>query len=109
MPNDYFGSLLTSDYFTQGEFRSRFSSYYSNVAYTYNQKYSINGSLRMDKSNLFGLDKSAQNKPIWSVGGKWLVTGEKFISAVTWLNSLALRATYGVNRECTLSWHSFFL
>jgi len=96
MPNDYFGSLLTSDYFTQGEFRSRFSSYYSNVAYTYNQKYSINGSLRMDKSNLFGLDKSAQNKPVWSVGGKWLVTGEKFISAVTWLNSLALRATYGL-------------
>lgn len=96
MPTDYSGSILPSDYFNQSEYRSRFSSYYSNIAYTYNRKYSINGSLRMDKSNLFGLDRSAQNKPVWSVGGKWLASGEKFMAPATWLNSLALRATYGL-------------
>lgn len=97
MENDYGGSILFNDpYFTQREYLTRFSSYYSNLAYTYNRKYSINGSLRMDKSNLFGLDKSAQNKPVWSVGAKWLMSQEAFLSHTGWLNSLALRATYGL-------------
>jgi TonB-linked SusC/RagA family outer membrane protein len=97
MPNDYGGSILFNDpYFTQSEYRTRFSSYYSNVAYAYEGKYSINGSLRMDKSNLFGLDQSAQNKPVWSVGGKWLLSQEGFMSPLSWLNMLAVRATYGL-------------
>ena len=75
---------------------SRFVSYYGNAAYTYNHKYTINGSYRIDKSNNFGLDKSAQNKPVWSAGAKWILTEESFMKAVTWVDNLALRVTYGL-------------
>lgn len=85
MPNSYFSSTLANDSFNTREQLSRFTSYYSNLAYTYNRKYAINASFRMDKSNLFGLDKSAQNRPVWSVGGKWIAS-----------DHLSLRATYGI-------------
>lgn len=97
MPN-YGGvlSVLSNDNFSSSETESRFTSYYSNLGYTYNQKYSVNGSWRIDQSTLFGKDKSAQNKPVWSAGAKWLITNEEFMNNISWLESLALRATYGL-------------
>ncbi|WPQ62686.1 SusC/RagA family TonB-linked outer membrane protein [Chitinophaga sancti] len=97
IPNYGIVSLLSDNYFTQTESISRFRSYFANGAYTYNRKYSINGSFRIDKSNLFGLDQSAQNKPVWSVGAKWIVSDEPFLSRSAWLNNLAFRATYGLS------------
>lgn len=96
MPNSYGSSLLINDLFGQVERRTRFSSYFSNLAYTFARKYAVNASFRIDKSNLFGLDKSAQNRPVWSVGGKWIASSEEFMGNVPWLNNLALRATYGL-------------
>nr|WP_121271990.1 SusC/RagA family TonB-linked outer membrane protein [Pedobacter schmidteae] len=96
MPNNTGRSLLSNDVFNQSERLSRFSSYYSNLAYTFNKRYAVNGSFRIDKSNLFGLDKSAQNRPVWSVGGKWILSSENFMSNIAWINHLALRATYGL-------------
>lgn len=96
MPNNFGRSVLRNDLFSQSELRSRFTSYYTNIAYTYNRRYTVNGSFRIDKSNLFGLDKSAQNRPVWSIGGKWIASSEAFMAGVQWLNNLALRATYGL-------------
>ncbi|MFI0429399.1 SusC/RagA family TonB-linked outer membrane protein [Mariniflexile sp. HMF6888] len=96
MPNFGDQSFLTDDLFTQSEVLSRFTSYYLNAGYTLNRKYTINGSWRRDQSNLFGLDKSAQNKPTWSVGGKWSLGKESFLTNVSSLNFLELRTTYGI-------------
>jgi hypothetical protein len=82
--------------FTESETQRRFTSYYGNLGYTYNRKYTVNGSWRIDKSNLFGLDKSAQNRPVWSTGVKWMLSEEKFLSHVPWLDALGVRATYGL-------------
>ena len=96
MPNAGNQSFLPDDSFTRSEVLSRFTSYYMNAGYTLDKKYTINGSWRRDKSNLFGLDKSAQNKPTWSVGGKWNIGRETFLENVTPLNFLTLRGTYGI-------------
>jgi TonB-linked SusC/RagA family outer membrane protein len=96
MQNSSGVSLLSNDMFNQTERLTRFTSYYANLAYTYNRRYALNGSFRIDKSNLFGLDKSAQNKPVWSIGGKWIASSEGFMTKVSWLDNLALRATYGL-------------
>jgi TonB-linked SusC/RagA family outer membrane protein len=93
---DGYAHLLYQSPFTQTEGDRRYTSYYANAAYTYNERYVLNGSWRIDQSNLFGKDKSAQNKPVWSAGGKWIVSREKFLDALTWLDFLALRATYGI-------------
>lgn len=96
MGNYFAGSLLSDGPFKQDENEARFTSWYANAGYTYNRKYTINGSWRVDKSNLFGLDKSAQNRPVWSTGVKWMLGSEEFMQNISWLNMLALRATYGI-------------
>ncbi|MBO9633563.1 MAG: SusC/RagA family TonB-linked outer membrane protein [Chitinophagaceae bacterium] len=95
MINNLTSSILSNNPFNQTELETRYTSYYANGAYTYNRRYTINGSWRIDKSNLFGLDKSAQNKAVWSVGGKWQLSDENFMRSINWINRLALRATYG--------------
>jgi len=82
--------------FTVDEKLQRYNSYFALASYTLNKKYSIDGSWRVDHSNLFGSDVSAQNKPSYSVGGKWNLKNENFMSTVKWLDALALRATYGI-------------
>ena len=96
MPNNGNKSTLANNAFDASETQVRFRSYYANGAYTFDQKYSFNASWRIDGSNLFGIDKSAQNKPVWSMGGKWMASQEAFLSSVKWMDDLALRATYGI-------------
>jgi TonB-linked SusC/RagA family outer membrane protein len=74
----------------------RFISFYSNVAYTYKNRYTLSGSARLDKSNLFGVATNQQGVPLYSVGGSWELSQEKFYnwSAMPYLR---LRATLGYN------------
>lgn len=96
MANNIGKSVLSGSPFSQTETQTRYTSYYANAAYTYNRRYSVNGSWRIDKSNLFGIDRSAQNRPVWSVGAKWIASDENFMKGAYWLNNVALRATYGI-------------
>ena len=82
--------------FTITEEKTRFTSYFALANYLFNGKYGINLSWRKDESNLFGSDKSTQNKPTYSIGGKWILGRENFITKADWINEMALRATYGV-------------
>ncbi|TRX71438.1 SusC/RagA family TonB-linked outer membrane protein [Carboxylicivirga sp. M1479] len=76
---------------------NRFFSLYSNLAYTYKDKYTFSGSVRTDASNSIVDDNSKRYSPFWSVGGSWQLSKEEFIKDITWLNRLSLRTTYGVN------------
>ncbi|MBO9632966.1 MAG: SusC/RagA family TonB-linked outer membrane protein, partial [Chitinophagaceae bacterium] len=89
-------SFILNDSYKESETETRFTSYYGNAAYTYDGKYSLNASIRSDESNLFGKDKSAQSRPVWSAGGAWLLSQERFMEDTRWINQLTLRATYGV-------------
>ena len=73
----------------------RYFSLYANAAYTFNYKYTLNASLRIDQSNLFGSDPNNQYKPIWAIGGAWKISQESFMKEIEWLNMLNLRVTYG--------------
>ncbi|GAA3591488.1 TonB-dependent receptor [Flavivirga amylovorans] len=80
----------------------KIESYYANFNYTYNTKYILNGSWRIDESSLFGIDKSAQNRATWSVGGKWLLGKEAFMENTKAISNLALRATFGLTGNAPL-------
>jgi TonB-linked SusC/RagA family outer membrane protein len=79
-----------------GETEVRYVSVYSNLGYTYNNRYSLNASFRVDQSNLFGTDKSVQFKPIWSAGLVWNVTNENFMKGQKVFNRLMARFSYGL-------------
>ncbi|HEY0272206.1 MAG TPA: SusC/RagA family TonB-linked outer membrane protein [Chitinophaga sp.] len=80
--------------FAYGE--DRYVSGYGNVGYTYNDKYNLTASARVDNSNLFGTDPRYRYLPLWSVGASWRMSEENFLKNVNWLNNLSLRATYGL-------------
>lgn len=75
---------------------ARTTSYFANLGYTFDRKYTLNASWRIDESNLFGRDKSAQNRPVYSIGGKWALGRENFMKPVNWLDQLDFRLTYGI-------------
>lgn len=85
-----------SDSFTLADSRYRYFSLYANAGYSYDRRYTINASIRVDQSNLFGSDPSNQFKPIWSVGGVWNAKNESFLQDVNWLSKLSLRLSYGL-------------
>lgn len=74
----------------------RFFSIYFNFAYDCRQKYNITGSLRVDQSNLFGVDPKVQYRPLWSLGASWAMHREDFMKFLTWIDRLAPRITYGI-------------
>lgn len=76
-----------------GEVSHRYISFYGNVAYTYNNKYSLTFSARYDDADMLG---GKSQIPMWSVGGKWNMASEKFMQNVSWLNLLDFRMTYGL-------------
>lgn len=90
-------------YPTQVDKRRRFLSYFGNAAYTYNDRYTLSGSVRYDDYNNFGLDRKYRATPLWSSGFKWNANREDFLKDVSWVDNLALRATYGVNGNVALS------
>ncbi|OBQ54631.1 hypothetical protein VQ01_10800 [Tamlana sp. s12] len=75
---------------------NRFVSYFSNMAYTFKEKYTFNGSFRVDQANIFGSNPDFRYKPLWSVGGAWDISNESFMDNANWVNRLKLRATYGL-------------
>lgn len=74
----------------------RYVSFFANASYTFDEKYSVTGSMRIDQSNLFGTDPKYQYRPLWSVGANWMMAKESFLKDVSWLNRLNLRVTYGI-------------
>lgn len=75
--------------FTEGLF-----SYFTNVDYSYNDRYGISATVRRDASFRFVADN--QWGTFWSVGGRWNIDSESFMSGSD-INMLKLRASYGTS------------
>ncbi|MGL4293717.1 MAG: SusC/RagA family TonB-linked outer membrane protein [Bacteroidales bacterium] len=73
-----------------------FTSYYGTASYTYDNRYTVFGSIRFDGTNLFGVDPKYRNLPIWAISGAWNINRETFLREVSWLSNLKLRASYGL-------------
>lgn len=92
-----------SDYVTQGKLNPvntnnvrQIASFFGTAAYTYLGRYVLNGNIRSDGSNKFGSDPKYRWLPTWSVAGKWNISSENFMQNVPWVESLALRGSYGI-------------
>ncbi|MFN6243716.1 MAG: SusC/RagA family TonB-linked outer membrane protein [Bacteroidota bacterium] len=74
----------------------RFFSAFGNVAYTYDDKYTLSGSARADGANFVTDDPKLRYNPFWSVGASWQLWKEKFFN-VSFVDRLTIKATYGYN------------
>lgn len=99
-------SILGSDYsmygapeedsFSTGDILHRFYSLYFTANYVYDTRYTLTGSIRLDKADLFGADPKFRGRPLWSTGLSWNMHNEAFLRDVDWLDALKLRASYGL-------------
>ncbi|MCB7480328.1 SusC/RagA family TonB-linked outer membrane protein [Christiangramia sediminis] len=69
-------------------------SYFSQVAYNFDQKYYLSTSFRRDGSSRFG--KDSRWGTFWSVSGSWVATEEDFLD-IGDLDYLKFRGSYGTN------------
>ncbi|RLJ76838.1 TonB-linked SusC/RagA family outer membrane protein [Pedobacter alluvionis] len=76
-------------------YRKRYLSYYSNASYSYQDKYFVTGSVRLDDATLLGIDRRKRAVPFWSVGLRWNANKEEFLQNTEWLNAFSIRATLG--------------
>lgn len=76
-------------------------SYLGRVRYNYDQKYFGEFSINRDGTSQFAKDNRWGT--FWSVGASWIISKEKFMQDLKWLNYLKLRAAYGTvgnNQAC---------
>lgn len=97
MGSDYamFGAP-ESDSFSTSDILHRFYSIYFTGNYVYDSRYTITGSFRIDKCDLFGADPKFRGRPLWSLGLSWNMHNEKFMQDIDWINALKLRVSYGL-------------
>ncbi|HEX3933152.1 MAG TPA: TonB-dependent receptor, partial [Puia sp.] len=70
-------------------------AFFGRLTYDFDKRYFLTASLRHEGSTKFGTDNKWGNFPALSAG--WLLSEERFMDATSgWLNSLKLRADYGV-------------
>ena len=87
IPYNALGALRTIE--------DRFFSAYMNAQYTYDNRYTLSGSLRTDASNYQAIQVRDKFSPFWSLGAAWLISNEKFMQDVKWVDFLKLRASIG--------------
>jgi TonB-linked SusC/RagA family outer membrane protein len=92
-----FFNLQNIPIFSLQELSDRFLGFFLNAGYAFRSKYIVNFTGRYDGSNQLGESDQARFLPTWNVSGAWNVDQEAFMSNVTFMDYLKLRATYGLS------------
>jgi iron complex outermembrane receptor protein len=91
-----FGSAIDAARVTAGTYREEFKliSFLGRLNYNFNEKYYATGTIRRDGSSKFGTNNRWGNFPSFDVA--WRISKEGFMSGISWISDLKLRAGYGV-------------
>ncbi len=76
---------------------------FSNLNYSFDNRYLLDLTGRLDGSSLFG--RNQPTTPFWSVGIRWNISREKFMENQNFIQNLAVRASIGTigNQNFTLN------
>lgn len=96
--------LTDSKSISTGFVRTQMVSYIGRVQYTYNDRYTVIGSVRSDGASQLAPGNKWALFP--SVSGSWRISEENFIKKVLWISNLKLRASYGITGNYAISAYS---
>lgn len=89
----FMSNFESPDVASDGVETIRTESYLGRAKYNYDQKYFVEASVRRDGTSRFAKDNRWGT--FWSVGASWIISKEKFMQNLKWMNYLKLRAAYG--------------
>lgn len=94
-----------TDYFGESYTLTNSLAYYGQVNYNFDQRYTINGTLRYEGTNRLGKSRQSRWLPTWNVSGAYDLTNEKFMqSTKNWLSQVKVRASYSLTADTGPSW-----
>jgi len=96
----FFKKMVESNDTYYGMFNEyeRAAAFFANAQYTYNNKYTVMGTVRADGSNRMGNSTHARWLPTWTAAGVWNIDQEQFLEGVRpTLSHLMLKSSYGLN------------
>ncbi len=99
--------FMADDFGNFNDIEHKYFSYYFTGNYTYDHRYSVSGSYRIDRADLFGADKKFTRRPLWSFGASWNAQNEEFLNDCTWLDLLKPRFSYGVTGNINSNYTSY--
>ena len=99
------GAEENSDYFTLTNTHERRAAFFANASYSYEGRYTLNGTLRYEGTNKLGRSRSARWLPTWNVSAAWNAHEEKFFESLRpALSNATLRLSYSLTAESGPSW-----
>ncbi|HYM94242.1 MAG TPA: TonB-dependent receptor, partial [Chitinophagaceae bacterium] len=78
-----------------------FAGIYSAATVSYQNKYIVSGSFRRDGSSRFSQNNLYGN--FWSAGAAWNIDKENFLSNISFVSALKLRASYGTSGNAAIN------
>lgn len=76
-----------------GNQQYKLEGYFAKANYGYDNKYFVNASIRRDASSYFAPEN--QWGTFYGVGAAWVMSQENFMTDISWLDYLKLKASYG--------------
>ena len=89
-----------TDYFNLSNRFIRSVAFFGNATYSYDGKYTFNGTLRYEGTNSLGKSRQSRWLPTWNISGSWNMHQEKWWEdiAETW-SHMRLRASYSLTGD----------
>ena len=89
-----------TDYFTITDTYVRSTAFFANATYSWNGRYTINGTVRYEGTNKLGKSRSARWLPTWNLSGAWNAHEEPWFESLRpTVSNLTLKASYSLTGD----------
>ena len=87
-------------YYSLEHSQSRSVAMFANATYSYDSKYTLNGTYRYEGTNRMGKSRSARWLPTWNISGAWNVGDEAFFEDIKeTISYMMLKASYSLTAD----------
>ena len=94
-----------TEYFGESFTRTNTLAYYGQAVYSFDQRYTINGTFRYEGTNRLGKTRQSRWLPTWNISAAYDMTNEPFMkSTEKWLSQLKLRGSYSLTADTGPAW-----
>ncbi|MFV0470076.1 MAG: SusC/RagA family TonB-linked outer membrane protein [Dysgonomonas sp.] len=77
----------------------RSAGFFGAGTYSYDGRYTINGTLRTEGTNQMGKTNTARWLPTWNISGSWNAKNESFLKDFEPISAMTFRGTYGLTAK----------